>query len=212
LPQAASPRPLRAAIYARVSKLDQNPDLQFRELRQYIERRGWTAKEFVDHGISGAETKRPQLADLKQRLYKREFDALVVWKFDRVFRSVTNMVELCEFLRHLNVQFISLTEQIDTETPQGKLVFHVLAAIAEFERDLIRERIMAGLEAARARGVAFGRPKKIVNRQAILRDRAMGLSYQKIAKKYGLGKATVFELCQGGRKDRRREKPIEEGR
>src|SRR5579862_2564324 len=130
----------RIAVYARVSTLDQNPDLQLRELREYAARRGWKIQEFVDHGISGSETRRPRLAALTEALKRHEFDAVLVWKFDRIFRSVQHIVQFFELLNHLQVELVSLTEQIDTGSPQGKLVFHILAAIAEFERAMIRER------------------------------------------------------------------------
>jgi DNA invertase Pin-like site-specific DNA recombinase len=194
----------RAAVYMRVSSLDQNPDLQLRELRQYAGRRGWEATEFIDHGVSGAETRRPQLAALTERLKRHEFDTVLVWKFDRVFRSVQHMVEFFELARHLQVEFISLTEQIDTTTPSGKLVFHVLAAIAEFERELIRERVLAGLQAAKARGVKLGRPQKILDVKRIMEDRRAGRSLSQIARELNVSKTKIHSVCAAALLDRRR--------
>ncbi|HLZ12538.1 MAG TPA: recombinase family protein [Candidatus Acidoferrum sp.] len=193
----------RVAVYCRVSKLDQNPDLQFRELREYAKRRDWKITEFVDHGITGAEARRPRLAAMNEALFRHEYDAVLVWKFDRLFRSVHHIVEFLEKVRTLQIDFVSLTEQIDTMTPQGRLVFHVLAAIAEFERELIRERVMSGLAAAKARGKKLGRPKKKIDVARVLEDRRLGRSLNQIAREYGVSKTTVFGICHGIASDRR---------
>lgn len=195
---------MRAAVYARVSTLDQNPDLQLRELRTYAAKRGWEITEFVDHGVSGAETRRPQLAALNDRLFRHDFDVVLVWKFDRVFRSVQHIVEFFQKLRSLSVEFVSLTEQLDTSTPQGKLIFHVLAAIAEFEREMIRERVLAGLRAAKARGKRLGRPEKKIDTVRVLADRRLGRSLSQIAREYGVSKSKIFAICNGSQNDRRR--------
>ena len=196
---------LRAAVYARVSALDQNPDLQLRELRAYADRRGWKVAEFIDHGISGAETRRPRLAALNEALFRHEFDVVLVWKFDRVFRSVQHIVEFSEKCRRLQIDFVSITEQIDTSSPQGKLVFHILAAMAEFERAIIRERVLAGLRAAKARGKKLGRPRKQLDFARIRQDHRLGRSYAQIAKEFGVGKTTIFGICNGAGNDRRKE-------
>jgi DNA invertase Pin-like site-specific DNA recombinase len=195
---------VRAAVYMRVSTLDQNPDLQIRELRAYAERRNWKITEFVDHGITGSETRRPRLAALTESLKRHEFDTVLVWKFDRVFRSVQHIVEFFALARNLRVDFVSLTEQIDTTTPSGKLVFHVLAAIAEFERELIRERVLAGLRAAQARGVKLGRPRKAVDVARILEDQRAGRSYREIGRDHGISATTAFAICNGAQSERRR--------
>jgi DNA invertase Pin-like site-specific DNA recombinase len=194
----------RAAVYMRVSTLDQNPDLQIRELKAYADRRGWKITEFTDHGVTGSETRRPRLAALTESLKRHEFDVVLVWKFDRVFRSVQHMVEFFELCRHLRVEFVSLTEQIDTASPSGKLVFHMLAAIAEFERELIRERVLAGLRAAKARGAKLGRPRKAVDAARILEDRRLGRSYSEIAREHGISRTTAFGICHGIQNDRRK--------
>jgi DNA invertase Pin-like site-specific DNA recombinase len=197
---------VRAAVYARVSALDQNPDLQLRELREYTSRRGWKITEFVDHGISGGETRRPRLAALNEALFRHDFDVVLVWKFDRVFRSVEHMVEFFTRCKRLQVDFVSLTEQIDTSTPIGKLAFHIFAAIAEFERALICERVIAGVRAAQARGVKFGRPKKKVDEPRMLEDWHAGRSYREMARDYGVSSTTAFGICHGSGNERRKDR------
>lgn len=196
-------RQKRVAVYARVSTLDQNPDLQFRELREYARRRDWQITEFVDHGITGAEARRPRLAAMQEALFRHEFDAVLVWKFDRLFRSVEHIVKFFAEVQRLKVDFVSITEQIDTNTPQGRLVFHVLAAIAEFERELIRERVLAGLAAAKAAGKRLGRPKKKIDVARVLADRKLGRSLNQIAREYGVSKTTIFGICHGIQNHRR---------
>src|SRR5436305_12417021 len=150
---------MKTAIYARVSTVNgQSPQMQLRELRAYCKRRGWPiVREFVDVGISGAKEIRPELDKLVADAHKRHFDAVVVWKFDRFARSVTFLLRTLETFRALGIEFVSLSEQVDTSTPAGKLVFTVLGAVAELERSLIGERVRAGLRNARAKGRRLGR-------------------------------------------------------
>jgi len=194
----------RVAVYARVSTLDQNPDLQLRELREYAKRRDWKITEFVDHGISGTEARRPRLAAMNEALFRHDFDVVLVWKFDRLFRSVQHIVEFFGKVRQLRIDFVSITEQLDTSTPQGRLIFHVLASIAEFEREMIRERVLAGLRAAKARGAKLGRPKKKIDVARVLEDRRLGRSLNQIAREYGVSKTTVFGICHGISNDKRK--------
>lgn len=191
---------MRAAVYARVSTLDQNPDLQIRELRAYADRRHWSVTEFVDHGVSGAETRRPRLAGMLEGLKRHDFDVVLVWKFDRLFRSVQHIVQFFSLVQHLKVEFVSLTEQLDTGSPQGKLIFHVLAAIAEFEREMIRERVLAGLRAAKARGKKLGRPRKQIDYARVIEDHRLGRSFAEIAREYRVSKTTIFAICHGDRR------------
>jgi DNA invertase Pin-like site-specific DNA recombinase len=145
---------IRAALYARVSTANngQDPTTQTRELREYCERRGWNVVgEYVDVGISGAKEKRPELDRLMVDGHKRRFDAVIVWKFDRFARSVSYLLRALETFRSLGIEFVSFSEQMDTTTPAGKMVFTVLGAVAELERSLIVERVKAGLRNARAR-------------------------------------------------------------
>jgi DNA invertase Pin-like site-specific DNA recombinase len=133
--------------------------MQTRELREYAERRGWTvAGEYVDVGISGTKEKRPDLDRLMQDAHRRCFDAVVVWKFDRFARSVSHLLRALETFKAQGIEFISFSEQLDTSTPAGKLVFTVLGAVAELERSLIVERVRAGMRNARAKGKKIGRP------------------------------------------------------
>ncbi len=194
----------RVAVYARVSTLDQNPDLQLRELHEYARRRDWKITEFVDHGISGTEARRPRLAAMNEALFRHDFDVVLVWKFDRLFRSVQHIVEFFGKVRQLHVDFVSITEQLDTATPQGRLIFHVLASIAEFEREMIRERVLAGLRAAKARGAKLGRPKKKIDVARVLEDRRLGRSLNEIAREFGVSKTTIFGICNGIENDRRK--------
>ena len=142
----------KAAIYARVSTLDQEPENQLAELRQYVTARSWTAVEYVDKGVSGAKDRRPALDALVQDAKRRRFDVLVYWRLDRLGRSLRHLVTLLEELQALGVSFVSLGEGIDCTTPAGRLQLHVLAALAEFERARIAERVTAGLARARMQG------------------------------------------------------------
>jgi DNA invertase Pin-like site-specific DNA recombinase len=148
---------MRAAIYARVSTFDQNPENQLEELRRYASARGWTAKEFIDHGVSGAKDRRPALDELLTDARRRRFDVLVVWSLDRAGRSLKHLLGLLDDLHAIGVSFVSLREGLDSTTPSGRLQFSILGAIAEFERARLRERTMAGLRRARARGIRLGR-------------------------------------------------------
>src|SRR6202795_2111815 len=143
---------MKAAIYARVSTVDQEPENQLQELRRYVEARGWTAKEYVDRGVSGAKDRRPALDQLLTNAKRRRFDVVVCWRLDRLGRNLKHLITLLEDLQALGVAFVSLAEGIDATTPAGKLQMHILGAISEFERGRIRERVLAGLPRARAQG------------------------------------------------------------
>ena len=163
-----APAPLRAAIYARVSTLDQEPENQLAELRRYVEARHWTAREYVDKGISGAKDKRPALDQLVRDAKRRQFDVLVCWRLDRLGRNLRHLILLLDELQALGVDFVSLQEGIDATTPAGRLHLHILGAIAEFERARIAERVTAGLARARKQGKQLGRPEKVLS-EAILK-------------------------------------------
>ena len=149
---------LRAAVYARVSTFDQEPENQLQELRRYLTARGWTGAEYIDRGVSGAKDRRPGLDDLVRDAKRRRFDVVVCWRLDRLGRNLKHLITLLEELQALGVAFVSLAEGIDATTPAGKLQMHILGAIAEFERERIRERVLAGLQRARAQGHRLGRP------------------------------------------------------
>ncbi|MFN0116875.1 MAG: recombinase family protein [Elusimicrobiota bacterium] len=188
----------RVAIYSRVSTHDQNPESQLLDLRQYCEARGWQSQEFCDKGISGAkgEDKRPSLKALMDAVRKRKFDVVLVWRFDRFARSLPHLVNSLEELKSLNVDFVSYQESIDTSTAQGRLVFGVMASLAEFERSLIRDRVMAGLNRARSQGKRLGRPKTLIDPKRLLALKAKGFGVRAIAKELGISKDTVCNLLR----------------
>jgi DNA invertase Pin-like site-specific DNA recombinase len=131
----------------------QDPEVQTRELREYCQRRGWeVSQEYVDVGISGAKEKRPDLDKLFADAHRRHFEAVMVWRFDRFARSVSHLLRALETFRSLGIEFVSLSKQVDTSTPRGKMIFTVLGAVAELERNLILERVWAGLRNARCEG------------------------------------------------------------
>ena len=150
---------LRAAIYVRVSTFDQNPDNQLEELRRFTDARGWDVQEYVDHGVSGAKERRPALDVMVADAKRRRFDAIVVWRLDRLGRNLKHLITLVDEMTALGIAFVSLAEGIDATTPAGKLQLHIHGAIAEFERGRIQERVRAGLARARAQGKRLGRPK-----------------------------------------------------
>ncbi len=148
------------AIYARMSTSRQKVDLQLEELKKLIRRSGWKLyKVYVDEGFSGKDTKRPAFNKMMEAAMKREFEILAVWKFDRLSRSLKDLVTTLEELDSLGIDFVSHENHLDTSTPSGKLVFQVIAAVAEFERDIIVERVKAGMENAKRKGKHVGRPR-----------------------------------------------------
>ena len=195
----------RAAIYARVSTVanDQSPEMQLRELREYCDRRGWSvAGEYVDAGISGAKDKRPELDLLMADAHKRRFEVIAVWKFDRFARSVSHLLRALGTFRVLGIEFVSLSESLDTATPAGRMVFTVLGAVAELERSLIAERVRAGLRNARAKGKRLGRPRTVVDVPRVSALRAQGLGWKRIASQLGVGVGTLYRFAPKGSKTR----------
>src|SRR6266849_780257 len=186
---------VNAALYARVSTKvgSQNPDMQLRELREYCTRRGWAvAGEYVDEGVSGSKKQRPGLDRLLAECRKRRVDAVVVYRYDRFARSLRQLVDALEEFRALGIDFVSLHEGVDTSTPNGRLVFGIFASIAEFERELIRDRVRSGLAAAKAKGKRIGRPRKVVDGAKIARLRASGASWRTIARRLGVSVGTAY--------------------
>src|SRR5690348_13799382 len=177
---------MKAFVYARVSTNNgQNPEMQLRELRDYCQRRGFEiAGEFVDAGISGSKERRPQLDAMLSACRKRQADAVVVYRYDRFARSLPQLVNTLTEFDALGIAFISLHEQVDTTTPNGRLVFGIFASIAEFERELIRDRVRSGLAAAKARGKQLGR-RKVGPRPELTAKvqslRAQGLTWKAVA-------------------------------
>ena len=189
---------MRAAIYARVSTNNgQDPHMQTRELREYCKRRGWDIEgEYVDAGVSGAKEHRPQLDALLAVCRKRRVDAVVVYRYDRFARSLRQLVNALQEFRSLGIEFISLHEGVDTSTPNGRLVFGIFASIAEFERELIRDRVKSGIAAARFKGQRLGRPRVSLDTAKIAALRACGLSWPKIATELGVSVGTVYQAAQ----------------
>jgi DNA invertase Pin-like site-specific DNA recombinase len=196
---------MKTAIYARVSTTNgQDCGMQTRELREFAKRRGWiVAAEYVDKGISGAKERRPQLDLLMADAKRRKFDSVVVYRYDRFARSLRHLVNVLEEFRSLGIDFISLHEGVDTSTPNGRLVFGIFASIAEFERELIRGRVLSGLAAAKARGVQLGRPAlrkfSAADIKQLRRDRRRGMSFKQLAASHHTSTWTAFKLCQRAR-------------
>jgi DNA invertase Pin-like site-specific DNA recombinase len=180
---------MRAAIYARVSTFDQEPENQLAELRRYIAARSWIGQEYVDRGISGAKDSRPALDQLVADARRRRFDALVVWRLDRLGRNLRHLITLLEELQALGIAFVSLGEGIDATTPAGKLQMHILGAIAEFERERIRERVLAGLQRARSQGTRLGRPTIAVPNERLQRVRDLPINVA--AQRLGVSRSTI---------------------
>ena len=192
---------MKVAIYARVSTIGngQSPEMQLRELREYVERRGWTlAGEYVDAGVSGAKDSRPELNRLMEDAHKHRFGAVVVWKFDRFARSVSHLLRALETFKSQGIEFISFSEQMDTSTPTGKMIFTVLGAVAELERSLIAERVRAGVRNARAKGKRLGRPSLGVQASEVRAMHEEGKSFAEIGKKLGVSAASAWRAVQSG--------------
>lgn len=180
---------MKAAIYARVSTLEQDPENQLAELRRYAAARGWTVTEFVDRGISGAKDRRPALDAMRLAAKRRKVDVVVCWRLDRLGRNLRHLVILLEELSAVGVAFVSLNEGIDATTPAGRLQMAVLGAIAEFERDRIAERVRAGLARARAQGTRLGRRRQRIAEPDL--ERVARLSVRGAAKALGVPASRV---------------------
>lgn len=195
----------RVAIYARVSTLNHGQDVtvQTRELEQFARARGWQiVGSYLDAGISGAKDTRPELNRLMADAHKRRFDVVVVWKFDRFARSVSHLLRALDTFRVLGIEFVSLSESLDTATPAGRMVFTVLGAVAELERSLIAERVRAGLRNARAKGKKLGRPRIAVDAARIGRLRAQGRTVRDIASELGYSRSLVHKTLANGESSR----------
>lgn len=181
----------KAAVYIRISTDDQNTAMQNDELPTYCAARGWAVTEIYTDKMSGAKDRRPALDRLMADARRKRFDVVVVWRFDRFARSTSHLLRALEEFSALGVDFVSLKESVDTSTPVGKLVFTVLAAVAELERSVTRERCTAGRKAARRRGVRFGRPTADVDVKQVQKLRAAGASWRDVSDQLGQSKDTV---------------------
>ena len=171
--------------------------MRTRELRQFAEARGWEiAGEYVDEGVNGSKDSRPQLDRMVADAHKRRFDVICVWRFDRFARSVSHLLRALETFKALGIDFVSFSEQMDTSTPAGKMVFTVLGAVAELERSLIVERVKAGLRNAKAKGKRLGRPQIVVDVRKVAALREQGRSWPQIAKQLGIGVGTAYRAHQ----------------
>lgn len=207
-PQATDPTggtppfAVRVALYARVSTDGQDPEVQLTALRAHAAQRGWQiAEEFVDRGYSGAKDRRPALDRLVKAAWAGQFQAVLVWRFDRFARSVKHLITALEQFRSLNVGFVSLQEQFDTSTPIGLAMFTIIGAMAQLERDIIRERVKAGLAAARARGVRLGRPVAEARPDEAAKLRGEGLSLGTIARRLRCSRSTVRRRIEEARRE-----------
>jgi DNA invertase Pin-like site-specific DNA recombinase len=188
--------PNRVALYIRVSTGEQNADLQSNELSEYAAFRKWEMVETYSDKMSGAKDKRPALDRLMADAKRGKFDVVAVWRFDRFARSTSHLLRALEEFASLGIDFVSLKESIDTSTPTGKMIFTVLAAVAELERSTIRERVVAGQRAAKRRGVRFGRPTVDVDTALVGKLRDKGLSWRDIAAQTGVPKDTCIRSIE----------------
>ena len=193
---------MRVGIYCRVSTRDQSVDMQLVQLREYAQRRGWEiVTEYIDEAVSGIKKRRPGLDKLMADCHQRRIDVVLVWKFDRFARSVTHLTQALETFQSLGIDFVSYSQNIDTSTPMGRMLFVILGAVAELERDLIRERTQAGRDVARRRGVKFGRRSVVTPeiRDRIFALRKGGQTFAYIADLLGIGEATVARTLAVGK-------------
>jgi len=185
----------RLALYARVSTIDQRPEIQIESLRSYAQARGLVVVgEYLDHGVSGAKDRRPALDRLMSDARRRVFDVIACVKLDRLARSVHHLTSLAREFQALGIDLVVLDQAIDTSTPAGRLLFHVLGSIAEFERDLIRERTVAGMTSAKRRGARVGRPRTVLSRSQLAAAVQAGGSLAEVARLLGTSRATARRL------------------
>ena len=190
---------MKVAIYTRVSTNDQSVQMQTSDLKRYCDQRGFEVfKEYSDHGISGTKDKRPALDELMADSQKRKFDTVLVWRFDRLFRSTKHLIKALEQFHHLGIDFISYSESIDTSSPLGKAIFTIIGAIGELEKNIILERVRAGLRRAKESGKILGRPRRLdldVKELQKMRDKEK-LSLREIAKRVKASPATVYKTLK----------------
>ena len=184
----------RAALYLRVSTLDQHCQTQALDLRQLAVQRGFEIAQEYSDTISGAKAKRPGLDQLMDDARHGKFDVIMVWAFDRLARSVTHLLQVLDEIGRLNIEFISFRENIDSGGPLGRAFITIIGAIAELERNLIIERVRAGMRRARLEGQRIGRPPLNVDRDALIHDRGRGQSLRQLSRLYGISRASVARV------------------
>jgi DNA invertase Pin-like site-specific DNA recombinase len=189
---------MKVALYTRVSTNDQSVEMQTSDLKRYCDQRGFEVyKEYCDQGISGVKDKRPALDELVADAKKKKFDAVLCWRFDRFARCTKHLITALEEFRHLGIDFISYQENIDTSSPLGKAMFTIVSAISELERNIILERVKAGLRRARENGRILGRPKRLdLDVKELRKMRDQGLSYKKIGDKVKACPATIYQILR----------------
>jgi DNA invertase Pin-like site-specific DNA recombinase len=186
----------RAALYLRVSTLDQHPESQYQDLCHLAEQRGLEIVGRYEDRISGTRASRPALNRLMRDGRQGKFDVLLVWACDRLARSVRHFLDVLDELQHLGIAFVSFREQVDTAGPLGRAILVIVGAIAELERSLITERVRSGLRRARLEGRRIGRPRLQVNQEAIRHDRQQGRSLNQLAQTYHISKASVCKILK----------------
>lgn len=192
---------MKTAIYARVSTShhNQNPEIQIKELKRFCELKGWTIEhELVDHGFSGSTDNRPALKQLLSLVKNKEVEAVVVVKLDRLFRSLKHLVTTLEDFEHLGIKFVAIKDNVDYSTPSGRLFVQILGSLGEFERSLLRERTMMGLDHARSKGKIFGRPR-LHNQDEIIKLHQQGLTYRQIQKQLHTPMGTIARAIKSAR-------------
>lgn len=193
---------IRVALYSRVSTDGQNTEGQETELKEYAKNRGWEVTRVYRDKISGARNSRPALDELMAEARRGKFSCIAVWKFDRFARSVSHLLQALETFKTFGIEFVSISEQVDTSTPTGKMVFTILGAVAELERSLIAERVRMGLQAARRKGRRLGRPPirqlNAAEMEKVRTDRATGkFSLRRLAEKYGTSVWAMQQVTTG---------------
>jgi DNA invertase Pin-like site-specific DNA recombinase len=187
----------RAALYVRVSTVDQHPETQLHDLRQLAAQRGLQiVGEYVDHGFSGMRARRPELDRMMEDARRHKFDVLMVWACDRLARSTRHLLQTLDELNGFGVQFLSQREAIDTEGPLGRAIIVIVSAMAELERCIIIERVRAGMRRAKLEGRQIGRSRLDVNREQVIQDRRSGMSLTQVAKKHRISRASVCRLMK----------------
>lgn len=186
----------RAVLYVRVSTPDQSIEPQLLDLRQMAAARGYEIVREYSDKLSGTKSKRPGLDALLSDAQRHRFDVVMVWAFDRMARSVRHFLEVLDELNHLEIEFVSFRESIDTSGPLGRAMVVIVGAIAELERNLIVERVKAGMRRAKLDGRQIGRSRLDMNREQIVRDRRSGMSLTQVAKKHGISRASVGRVMK----------------
>jgi len=197
----STPAVVRVAIYARVSTSDQSVDSQLLDLTRYVADRRWQIfNRYCDNGISGTKDNRPALNELMADARKRRFDVVLVWRFDRFARSTKHLILALEEFRNLGIDFVSYQENIDTSSPLGSAIFTIIGAVAQLERDIISERVRAGLRRASERRKQLGRPRVQVDTEGLLKLNSDGLSHRQIAAQLGVSRTTVARCLKAAQK------------